>query len=336
MDQIRSRNRLFSANIVLAATVLVLLFAMPGLINDPYIWGILVMANIYAAFGISFDLLLGYTGLAVLGFGLFVGVGAYTAAFLNLYLHLSPWLTMPLAGLVGALFGLIIGLPCLRLRGLYLALASFAGAAICGKLVVVFNDITCGREGLSGIDPISYNSLTNYYTSLILLLISVGILLAIVKSRIGLVLKSICDDETAAEAVGINTKRYKLLTFLISSFMGGLWGSFFAHYMMHVGPSVFDLHMAITIFMVAVVGGLGTIIGPVGGAYLLIIMNELLRGIGEGRLVVYCVVTIVIYLLLPHGIVQPAVNLMSAGLGRIFAVFRVKKRGLESRDTSRG
>jgi len=327
-----AKRAFLDLNYVLAGIVLIILFCIPGLINDPYIWGILVMANIYAAFGISFDLLFGYAGLAVLGFGLFVGVGAYTAAFLNLYLGMPPFLTMPIAGLIGAIFGLLIGIPCLRLKGLYLALASFAAAAICEKLVIVFNDITYGREGLSGLDPISFGSFTNYYASLILLLVSIGILLIIVKSKLGLILKSICDDEPAAQAVGVNTNRYKLITFLISSFMGGFWGSFLAHYMMHVGPGVFGLHMAITIFMVTIVGGVGTIIGPVGGAYLLIIMNELLRGIGEIRLLIYAVITIVIYLLLPHGIVHPTMTFVLNGVKKMLNVLGI--RGAEDNGAS--
>jgi len=326
----------FTASQVLAGLVLVVLFLIPGIIKDPYIWGILVMANVYAAFGISFDLLFGYTGLAVLGFGLFVGIGAYSAAFLNIYLGMQPWATMPIARLIGALFGVIIGIPCLRLRGLYLALASFAAAAVCEKLVIVFNSVTYGKEGLSGIDPISFNSITNYYTSLILLLFTTIILLLVVKSKIGLILKSICDDETAAEAVGINTNRYKLLTFVISSFFGGFWGSFLAHFMMHVGPGVFGLHMAITIFMVTVVGGLGTIVGPVGGAYLLIIMNELLREIGEIRLLIYSIITIIIYLLLPKGIVPPIMTFVSTGLSKIYTIFNIRKRSFQNNGGSRG
>jgi branched-chain amino acid transport system permease protein len=229
-----------------------------------------------------------------------------------------------MAGLIGAVFGVIIGVPCLRLKGLYLALATFAAAAVCEKLVIVFNDITYGKEGLSGIDPISFSSTTNYYTSLILLIVSTGILLLIVRSKIGLILKTICDDETAAEAVGINTNRYKLLTFVISSFFGGFWGSFLAHYMMHIGPGVFGLHTAITIFMVTIVGGLGTIIGPVGGAYLLIIMNELLREIGEMRLLIYCVITIIIYLLLPKGIMPPILKLADTGIRKIYNILNIR------------
>jgi branched-chain amino acid transport system permease protein len=314
-----------NANRVLAVIVLLVVVLVPGLIDNQYLWSILVMANIYAAIGIGFDLLLGYTGLSVLGFGLFVGIGGYTTAFLNLNYGMEPWFTMPLSGIVGALFGLIIGVPSLRLKGFYLALVSFTAAAICEKLVIVFNSVTSGMEGLSGIDPISFSNATNYYISFILLLVSIGILLIIVKSKIGLVLKSICDDETAAIAVGINTNRYKLLAFLVGSFIGGFWGGFWAHFMMHIGPEMFGLHMAITIFMVTVVGGVGTIIGPVGGAYLLVIMNELLREIGETRLLIYCVLTIVIYLLLPRGIVPPAVEYASSGLRKISGAFKLKK-----------
>ncbi len=285
-----------------------LLLVVPLIVQDPYILGILVMANIYAAFGAAFDILLGYTGLAVIGYGLFVGVGAYSAAFLNLNWGLPPSATLVAGGLFGAVFGLLLGIPCLRLRGIYLALASFAAAAICEKLVIVFHDFTYGFEGLSGLAPISTNRIANYYISLVLMLASVGILLAIVRSKIGMILRSICDDETAAEAVGINTNLYKLLAFLVSSFLGGLWGSFLAHYLMHVGPDTFGLRIAITIIMVVIVGGKGTITGPVGGAYLLIVLSELLREIGEVRLLIYTVFTIVIMLLLPRGIVPPMIE----------------------------
>jgi branched-chain amino acid transport system permease protein len=292
------------------------LLVIPLIIHDPYILGILVMANIYAAFGAGFDILLGYTGLAVIGYGLFVGVGAYSAAFLNLNLGLPPGVTLITGGLCGALFGLLLGIPCLRLRGIYLALASFAAAAICEKLVIVFHDFTYGFEGLSGLTPISTNRIMNYYVSLILMLVSVGLLLAIVKSKIGMILKSICDDETAAQAVGINTNLYKLFAFLVSSFLGGLWGSFLAHYLRHVGPDTFGLRIAITIIMVVIVGGKGTITGPVGGAYLLILLSEFLREIGEVRLLIYTIFTIVIMLLLPRGIVPSLIEFFTARVRR--------------------
>lgn len=291
-----SRRKLF-----LVFFFLIVLFLFPILIKDPYLWGILVMANIYAALAAGFDILLGYAGLAIIGYGLFVGVGAYSSAFLNLYLGVPPWITIPLSGLIGASFGFLLGVACLRLKGLYLALASFAAATICEKVVIVFYDITNGHEGLSGLDPISSSRIINYYASLILMVLFVSLLLTVVRSKTGLILNSIRDDQDAAEAVGINTKKYKLWAFVISSFLGGFWGSFMGHYMMHVGPEVFGLSFVLTIIMVTIVGGLGTIIGSIGGAYLLIFLNEMLRGIGEVRLLIYTIFTIAIMLLLPQG-----------------------------------
>lgn len=277
-------------------------FLLPLAVKDPYILGILVMANIYAVLSAGFDILLGYAGLTVLGYSLFIGVGAYSCAFFNLYCGLPPWVTIPLGGLVGALVGFLLGIICLRLKGIYLALGSFAAAAICEKLIIVFYNITNGHEGISGLAQISPTRVTDYYISLVLMILFISLLLVVVSSKIGFTLKSIKDDQNAAESVGINTNKYKLLAFVIGSFTGGFWGSFLAHYMMHVGPEVFGLSLVLTVVMITIVGGLGTILGSVGGAYILIILNELLREIGEFRLIIYTCITIIVMLLLPHGI----------------------------------
>jgi branched-chain amino acid transport system permease protein len=327
MNSANTKIKVFTSKHLVALLTVGLLTLLPLVIRDSYIWGILVMANIYAALAAGFDILLGYAGLAVIGYALFVGVGAYVAAFLNLYLGLPPFVTIFAAGFAGALFGLLLGIPCMRLKGLYLALASLAAATICEKTVIVLSDYTFGREGLSGLDPISYSPLFDYYASLILMLASAGLLLSVVRSKIGLILNSIRDDQDAAEAVGINTNRYKLLAFLIASFLGGFWGSFMGHYMMHVGPEMFGLHVALTIIMIAIVGGLGTVMGPLGGAYLLIILNELLRGIGEVRLLIYTVFTVVIMLLLPKGIVPSILRFISLRLSRLSFVFRKTSKG---------
>ncbi|RJX28411.1 MAG: branched-chain amino acid ABC transporter permease [Desulfarculus sp.] len=290
---------------------------LPAVVPDPYIWGILVMANLYAFLAAGFDILLGYAGLPVIGYGLFVGVGAYLAALLNLSFGLPPWLTVPLAGLGGAVFGLLLGLSCLRLKGLYLALASFAAAAICEKVVIVFYDLTNGHEGLSGLDPISSHPLLDYYLSLLVMAAGTAALLMVVRSKVGLVLNSIKDNQEAAEAVGIDTTRYKLLAFVLASFLGGVGGGFLGHYTMHVGPNMFGLHIALTIIMIAIVGGLGTITGSIGASYLLIILNEALREVGEARLLIYTVITVVIMLALPKGVMPPLLNLLHRVLRRL-------------------
>lgn len=318
---------LVSPNVVLAAGVVFSLLALPAVIQDPYIWGILVMANIYAALAAGLDVLMGYAGLPVIGYGLFVGVGAYGAAFLNLYLGLPPVVTIPAGGLIGALFGLLLGVPCLRLRGLYLALASLAAAAICEKMVIVSYDLTDGREGMSGLDPISELTLVNYYVSLALLLVFAGLLMALVRSKLGLILNSIRDDQDAAEAVGIDTNRYKLIAFLMASFIGGFWGAFMGHYMMHVGPEMFGLRIALMIIMITIVGGLGTVTGSLGGAYLLIVLNELLRGIGQTRLLIFTAVTVVIMLALPRGAISTTLDFLVRGLTRLGAILSPKRGG---------
>jgi branched-chain amino acid transport system permease protein len=304
---------------------ILLLFLIPVLIKDPYIWGILVIANIYAGLGASFDLLLGYTGLGVIGYGLFVGVGGYTAAFFNLAFGMPPWLTMPLGGVIGAFFGLLLGISCLRLRGLYLAFASFASAAICEKIILVFHDITNGFEGLSGVVPFSLSRIANYYASLIMMLVTAGFLFFFVKSKMGLIIQSIRNDQEAAEAVGINTTRYKLTVFLVSSFFGGFWGAFMTHYMTHVGPELFGIRVGILIIMITIVGGMRTIVGSIGGAYLLIIMNELLREIGEFRLLIYSSMTIIIFLLMPEGIVPGMTKFVSTIFKKRSLFFRATR-----------
>lgn len=286
-----------------AIILLVFFLLLPFLIKDPYILGILIMANIYAALAVGFDILLGYAGLTVLGYALFIGVGAYSSAFFNLYCGLPPWITIPIGGLVGASVGFLLGIVCLRLKGVYLALASFAAAAICEKVIVVFYSITGGHEGISGLAPISSSRMTDYYVSLILMLLFVSLLLILVSSKMGHIFNSIRDDQNAAEAVGIHTKKYKLWAFVIGSFIGGFWGSFMAHYMMHVGPEMFALSFVLTVVMITIVGGLGTIVGSLGGAYLLIFLNEMLRAIGEFRLIIYTCITIIVMLLLPQGII---------------------------------
>ena len=268
---------------LLAAIFIVSLFVLPLIVTDPYVLGVIVTANIYAALAAGFDLLYGFAGLPVLGYGLFVGAGAYVAAVLNLYFGLPPWLTLLAGMFVGAVLGLLLGIPCLRLRGLYLALATFAVAAFFEKMVLVLYEYTGGLEGLSGLAPMFQSSAADYYTSLVLMLVCACSVLALVKSRIGSKLKAIKDDEEAAEAVGINTSRYKLVAFVVASLLAGFWGAFLGHYMMHVGPEMFGLRITLTIVMIAVVGGLGTVTGPVGASFLLIVLSEFART-GRGQI----------------------------------------------------
>ena len=296
-------NRLFArpAYYVIVFFLGLLLLA-PLLTTDPFVLGVLVLANVYAVFATSWDILSGYTGKENFGHALFIGVGAYGAAYLNTLLGVSPWLNLVLGGLIGAVFGLLIGLACLPLTGPYLALATVAAAGIAERLTRIFSEVTGGEEGLFGLDPFTNSPVGDFYLSLFLLIVTVITLMAIGYSKKGLVLRSILFDEAAAEASGIDTTRYKLGAFVVSAFFAGVAGAFYAHYQMYAGPAYLSIVLSISIITMSVVGGIGTIVGPVLGAYLLVVLNEFLRAIGDLRLLVYSGLLVVILLFLPKGI----------------------------------
>ena len=281
---------------------LFLLLFIPLVTTDPFILGVLVLANIYAVFATSWDILSGYTGKENFGHALFIGVGAYAAAYLNTLLGVSPWVNLLLGGLIGAIFGFLIGLPCLPLTGPYLALATVAAAGIAERLTLIFSEYTGGEEGLYGLEPFTNSPVWDFYLSLFLLILTVIILMAIAYSKRGLLLRSILFDEAAAEASGIDTTRYKLGAFVVSAFFAGVAGAFYAHYQMYTGPAYLSIILSISVIIMSIVGGIGTIVGPVLGAYLLTILNEFLRAIGDLRLLVYSGLLVVILLFLPGGI----------------------------------
>ena len=284
------------------AIFLLFLLLVPVLTDDLYLIGVLVLANVYAIFASSWDILSGYSGKENFGHTLFIGAGAYGAAYLNLYLGVPPMLNLLLCGLIGAVFGVLIGIPCLPLVGPYLALATMAAASIAERLTMIFSKYTGGEEGLYGLDPITDGPVGDYYLSLILVIITTVILMAIGYSKQGLILRSIKEDETASEAAGINTTRYKLVAFAISAFSAGMGGAFYAHYQMYTVPSSLSIIMAVTIIIVCMIGGMGTIVGPVLAAYMLTVSNEFLRSIGDLRLLVYTGLLVVIVLFLPRGV----------------------------------
>lgn len=281
--------------------LLVLLF-LPLITDDPYVIDVLVLANVYAIFSGSWDILSGYTGKENFGHTLFIGAGAYSAAYLNLLLGVPPLVNLILGGIVGLFFGVLIGIPCLPLKGPYLALATMAAAGIAERLTMLFPKQTGGEEGLYGLSPITPGPVSDYYLSLLLLTVTLTVLMCIGYSKRGLILRSIHSDEVASQASGINTNRYKLGAFAVSAFFAGMGGAFYAHYQMYTGPTYLAMIMAINVIIMSMVGGLGTIIGPVLGAYLLTILNEFLRAFGDMRILVYTGLVVIIVLFLPRGI----------------------------------
>ena len=285
---------IFSAVVLLA----------PLVVEDPYYLELLFLCHYYVILASSWDLLSGFTGNINFGHAFFIGGAGYMGAVLNLNLGWPPWLTLPIGGLTAALCGLVVGTVTLRLKGPYFAAVTFCFGALLYKWFMVSSKFLGGEEGLSGIVPLTDSPSGNYYLSGLLMLAVVFILYFISKSPFGLILRSIGENETASEGSGINTTYYKVVAFIISAAIAGVAGVMYAHAQMHVGPEMTHDSLSALILMMAVVGGMGSIIGPIMGAYLLTLVNESLRFMGELRLLIYSGAVVAVIFFAPKGLLE--------------------------------
>lgn len=290
-----------------ALAFLVFLFLLPAMTTEPFVLRIATFASIYAIFAASWDLLCGYTGQMNLGHALFFGVSAYTSALLNYHFGFPPWVTIPLGALVAVVMGSLVAIPAMRLRGIYLALATLAFPIVMTGIVFTFSDFTGGELGISGIAPLAGSRVATYYIALCVMVISVGTMWKAtdVKSkrvRLGIILQAIREDEITARATGINTVRYKLLAFCLSGFFAGISGGMYVHVMKIAGPSTLELMNSVNPIVWTVFGGIGTIYGPVTGVYILFPLVEALWLIQEVRILLFAILIVVVLLLMPEGI----------------------------------
>ena len=296
--------------ISLAGGLAALLFlaVVPTLLPGKYLIGVLTVAAIYGIWSVSWDFMSGLTGRENFGHSLFIGVGAYTAGFLNVQFGVGPWWSLPASMLVAMFFGLILGFPTLRVRGPYFALAMLSAAVIMQRLMLIFWEFTGGEEGIQDIKPLIKNQLHYYWFVLSLLGLTTLLLAWMARSRWGLILRAIRGDEATCLAAGLPITTYKIVSLIISAGFAGLGGALYAHYQLQVSPQLFAVVTSITIITMVYVGGMGTIFGPVGGALLLTLMTEGLRDFGEWRLMIYSLMLIFILFFLPNGIVAPTWN----------------------------
>ncbi len=285
--------------------VLAALAALPLFIRSEYLLGILSVCFIYGIWATSWDFMSGLTGRENFGHALFIGAGAYTAAFLNGKLGLAPWWGLPAGAAMAGGFSLVIGIPTLRLRGPYFALAMLAAATIMQRLTLIFWQYSGGEEGIPGLDPLFESKAAIYYLCLGALVLIVLILLLFAASPWGLILRSIRGDEAAAQAAGIDITLHKIAALVVSASCAGIGGVLYAHYQEAVTPDVFSVALSISIIVMVYVGGIGTLYGPAAGAVLLALLPELLRGLGQYRLWVYSLVLIFILFFAPEGVIAP-------------------------------
>ena len=309
----------------LLAAALAVLLALPAVLGSRALT-VFVFIFFYAYLGQAWNLISGYGGQLSAGHAAFVGVGAYTTTVLAMRAGVSPWLGMLAGGLLAAGLGAVVGFLGFRfgLRGFYFVLLTVAFAEVC-RVVALNTDAIGGAVGLyiafTG-NPWQLQFPDNrgyYYVGLALMLLATGVAAAVERTRIGAYLAAIREDEDAAESLGVDTLRYKLVAMVLSAFLTGLGGAFYANYLFSLQPNaVFGIPLSVDIVLRPVVGGAGTLMGPILGSFILSPLAELSRtylartGLVGAHLVAYGLLLVAVVLFLPHG-AYPA---LARALGR--------------------
>lgn len=263
------------------ALFLVCLLIFPFLANE-YVLYIVNLIGIAIIGAHGLNLLTGFTGQISLGHAAFIGVGAYTSAILITRVGIPFWWTVPMAGIMSAFVGVIIGIPSLRIKGLYLAIATIAAQFIFEYVFMTWESMTHGIRGINVPSPelfgFRFDTERKFYF-ITLFFVVVGTLYArnLIRTRVGRAFIAIRDRDLAAELMGINLFRYKLTSFAISSFYAGVAGSLWVSFMNIVTPEHFPLSLSIEYLAMVIVGGLGSVLGSIYGAIFMVLVPEILR-----------------------------------------------------------
>jgi branched-chain amino acid transport system permease protein len=303
------------------------LLLVPWIVRDEYYIHSITIILLFAYFASSWNIIGGFAGQLSLGHAAYVGLGAYTSSLLFIRWGISPWLGMfPGAG-VGAIAAVILGYPCFRLRGPYFALSTLSFAMILLDIVLSTQQLAGfeirGAMGLHikqlGHSPAYYQFGHNwqfYYIILGMLFMAIGVSYLIGHSKLGSYLTAVREDQDIAASVGVNPSRSKIFALMISAFLTSLGGTFLAQIQLYVEPfQFFGIGLSIEIALGAIIGGIGTLMGPVIGAILLRSISEVSRiylgGMYTGaHLILYGVILILVMMYLPHGILKPLERMM--------------------------
>jgi branched-chain amino acid transport system permease protein len=255
------------------------------------------------------NIVVGFAGLLDLGYVAFYAVGAYFYALLSTKAGLSFWAVLPLSAIMAAIFGILLGFPTLRLKGDYLAIVTLGFGEMIRITLNNWDSLTGGPNGILGIrgpDIFGLPFSQPYHYYYLIIIIGIFTIFAVNRlnnSRIGRAWIAIREDEIAAEAMGINIVKMKLLAFALGAFFAGMAGAFFASKMKFVSPESFTFFESVIILCMVVLGGMGSILGVILGAVVLIILPESLRGFQNYRMIIFGGAMVVMMLFRPQGII---------------------------------
>jgi len=307
--------------------------------TDSYYVSVLAMAGIHAITAVGLSLLMGYAGQISLGHGALFGLGAYSTALLttshpysgfwSYIFPMHPWLAIAVAALITAVVAYVVGGPCLRLRGHYLAMATLAFGEILFIVFVASVGLTGGPAGIAGIpdlplvgtfpewlldpegsyDLFAHRDLHYYLLIWAVLVLILLFSLNIIHSRVGRALRAIHGSELAAGAMGVNTTKYKIQVFVLSAIFASIAGSLYAHFVTFVSPTACELKFSILLVTMVAVGGMANVWGAVLGAVLLTILPEYLRVFEDYDILIYGAILLLILMFMPQGLLTGCAQL---------------------------
>ncbi|AGF79769.1 ABC-type branched-chain amino acid transport system, permease component [Desulfocapsa sulfexigens DSM 10523] len=296
----------------LCLAVLVFAVAFPYFFST-YQTNIMTTALMYVVLGLGLNIVVGVAGLLDLGYVAFYAVGAYSYALLNLHFGMGFWAVLPIGGLFAAFLGILLGFPVLRLRGDYLAIVTLGFGEIIRLILENWNDFSSGPSGIANIPRPSFFGMDMnfesgiiyiYYIVVALVIFTIFVVNRLQDSRLGRAWLALREDEIACQAMGIDKTKTKLIAFSLGAFWAGIVGVIFAAKTTFVNPASFTFLESAIILSIVVLGGMGSIVGVIFGALILILMPEYLRALSEYRMLAFGGILVVMMVFKPDGIIS--------------------------------
>jgi branched-chain amino acid transport system permease protein len=318
----------------------IILTVLPVFIHDhSYIVGLMITCMIWGTMAAIWNFTMGYAGIFTFGQFGFFAIGAYISGMLAKHLGVSPWISMFAGGCGACIMGLLIGIPCMRLKGAYIALITWALHLVLGPMIKVAESLgTGGSTGLMSIPSLKIGTvvlsrtslLPWYYIGLILSFMVLLVVYKIIFSSMGLGFIGLRDSEDFAKTLGINDYKYKLLVFGISAFLTGIVGAFYVHYAGLISPRILGLDIFLLVMLMLILGGIGVFPGAFIGAFIVLLLNEVFRPLGAYRFLIFGAIVIVSIKAMPEGLLGK-INMLKGIPGKKYVGQRSKELRQESK-----
>jgi len=314
----RAGGRKTARNVGLAALVL-LLVLLPRLGIPAVYLRYICTIMMYATLAGSLNIINGYSGQSCLGQAGFFCIGAYTCAVLSTKFGISFWLCLPLGGVLGALVGALVSLPTLRLQGIYLSIVTLGASEIIRIVAQSWTNVTGGAMGIKSIPkPVLFGYKIFRPQDYLYIFLALGVLFLflsarVLKSRVGRAWMSIREDQVAARSLGVEIKRYKSVNFMYGAFWAGVIGAAYAPFVSFIESSQFTLDTGFDVLAMVVIGGQGTLVGPIVGATIVTVLTESLRFLSYWRYVIYALIIILMMWVRPQGLIGASKSVLAGG-----------------------